>query len=131
MTTTRNSRLILFAHGSRDPRWRAPFKTMLESLQADLGEGAVDLAFMEFSPPTLLDVAACAAAGGVASLRLLPLFLAGGAHVAKDIPEQVAQVKAAYPRMQIDVLSPVGEDPRFVRLLEEIARENAVAPRSG
>jgi len=118
-------RLVLFAHGSRDSRWRAPFERMLERLQADLGADGVDLAFMEFSPPSLMDAARRAEADGVRTLRILPLFLAGGAHVAKDIPEQVAAVRAIWPHLAIEVLAPVGEDPRFVDLLERIARESA------
>jgi len=119
------SQLILFAHGSRDPRWRAPFLDLLENLRAELGRAGVSLAFMEFAEPTLMDVARDARGEGVEHLRLLPLFLAGGAHVAKDIPEQVAAVEKACPGLKVEVLDPVGEDPRFVELIARIARENA------
>lgn len=119
------TQLVLFAHGSRDPRWRAPFLELLADLRAQEGEDSVSLAFMEFAPPTLMDAARRAAAGGVTRLKLLPLFLAGGAHVARDIPEQVGQVKEAFPELEVDVLPPVGEDPRFASLLREITREHA------
>jgi sirohydrochlorin cobaltochelatase len=119
------TQLVLFAHGSRDPRWRAPFLKLLEHLRSQEGEEAVSLAFMEFAPPTLVDVAKEAAQRGVQRIRLLPLFLAGGAHVARDIPEQVGRVMEALPHMQVDVLPPVGEDPRFESLLREITREHA------
>jgi sirohydrochlorin cobaltochelatase len=135
------TQLVLFAHGSRDPRWRAPFLKLLEHLRSQEGEEAVSLAFMEFAPPTLVDVAKEAAQRGVQRIlvdvakeaaqrgvqriRLLPLFLAGGAHVARDIPEQVGRVMEALPHMQVDVLPSVGEDPRFESLLREIIREHA------
>lgn len=119
------TQLILFAHGSKDPRWRAPFLELLEHLRRHEGEKAVSLAFMEFAPPTLVDVAKEAAQLGVERIRLLPLFLAGGAHVARDIPEQVGWVMEALPDMQVDVLPAVGEDPRFEKLLREITREHA------
>ena len=117
--------LVLFAHGSKDPRWRAPFLDLVGNLRRDLGEDRVSLAFMEYAEPTLLDVAREAHDKGVGTLRVLPLFLAGGAHVAKDIPEQVAQVKKSFPEMSVEVMTPVGEDPRFVELLGRIAREGA------
>jgi sirohydrochlorin cobaltochelatase len=72
-----------------------------------------------------VDVAKEAAQRGVQRIRLLPLFLAGGAHVARDIPEQVGWVMKALPEMQVDVLPPVGEDHRFENLLREITREHA------
>lgn len=119
------TQLVLFAHGSRDPRWRAPFLKLVDHLRGREGEESVALAFMEFAPPTLVDVARAADARGVGRLRILPLFLAGGAHVAKDIPEQVGWVKEALPAMVVEVLPPIGEDPRFEALLREITREHA------
>ena len=113
------------AHGSRDPRWRAPFDDLLAKLRVDLGENQVALAYMEFAAPTLMDVAAKATGHGMTSLRILPLFLAAGAHVDRDIPSQVKAVRAQFRQLHIELLPPVGEDPRFARLLLEIARESA------
>ncbi len=118
------STLVLFAHGSKDPRWMQPFEKLTADLQADLGETGVCLAYMDFAEPTLQDVADGLKLKGITRIRLLPLFLAGGAHVAKDIPEQVAQVQDRIPGFRIEVLPPVGENPRFAGLLREIARES-------
>jgi sirohydrochlorin cobaltochelatase len=115
----------LFAHGSRDPRWREPFLRLESEIVADLGDGCARLAFMEFAPPTLLEVVGSFRRTGMTRLRLLPLFLAGGAHVARDIPEQVQQALERFPGMEIEVLPPVGEDRRLVSLLRGIAREAA------
>jgi len=117
--------LVLFAHGSRDPRWRIPFERLLVTLQDGPGDFPFRLAFMEFCGPTLLDVAAEEASRGAARMRVLPLFLAGGAHVASDIPRIVDEVRAIHPDLEIEVLPPVGEDPRFIALLERMARELA------
>jgi sirohydrochlorin cobaltochelatase len=59
------SRLVLMAHGSRDPRWCAPFERFVATLQANLGAHRVRLASMEFVTPTLADVAAEALRDGV------------------------------------------------------------------
>lgn len=122
---SRADRLILFAHGSRDSRWRAPFERLEADLKAALGAARVRLAYMEFVGPTLLDVAAESARDGVTGLRVLPLFLSAGAHVAQDIPAQVAEARARNPGLRIDVLPPIGEHPRFAALLREVAREAA------
>ena len=73
------SRLVILAHGSRDPRWRAPFETFVATLAADLGADKVRLAYMEFVTPTLADMAEEAMRDGVQQLKILPLFMAGGA----------------------------------------------------
>jgi sirohydrochlorin cobaltochelatase len=118
-------RLILFAHGSRDARWRAPFERLEADLQVALGAGRVRLAYMEFVRPTLLDVASEAVRDGMAGLRILPLFLSSGAHVAEDIPVQAAEARTRNPGLRVEVLPPIGEDPRFAALLREAAREAA------
>jgi len=118
-------RLILFAHGSRDPRWRAPFERLAAELSGELGPERVRLAYMEFVGPTLADVAAEAARDGLTRLRLLPLFLSAGAHVARDIPDQVTAARRAHPELRIEVMEPIGEHPRFAALVREVAREAA------
>ena len=119
--------LVLLAHGSKDPRWRAPFERLASELQQDLGTRAVRLAYMEFTGPTLMDVAQECAGQMNLNLRLLPLplFMAVGAHLAKDIPEQVAEIRGQFPQLPVEVLPPIGEDARLVALVENIAREAA------
>jgi sirohydrochlorin cobaltochelatase len=117
--------LILLAHGSRDPRWRAPFETFTTTLQAKLGEDKVCLAYMEFVSPSLTDMAEEASRDAVQQLKILPLFMAGGAHVDRDIPEQVTAVRGRFPHLDVSVLPPIGEHPRFVALMQEIVKEYA------
>lgn len=118
------SRLILFAHGSRDPEWRAPFERLADALAADLGPDRVDLAYLEFSEPTLEEAAAAAAADGVRTARILPLFLASGKHLKEDLPPRAATAGRAHG-VRVEVLPAVGEDPRLLDLLERIARQAA------
>jgi hypothetical protein len=66
--------LILLAHGSRDPRWRASVQKLAESVRAKLGCEPVRVAYLEGSP-ALPDLAADAARAGVKRLRILPFFL--------------------------------------------------------
>jgi len=96
-------------------------------MRADLarvrGEAVVRLAYMEFAAPTLLDVASEAVRDGIEMLRVLPLFMAGGAHLQRDLPEQVARIEALHPGLVVEVLPAVGEDPRLRATLREVALE--------
>ena len=49
--------LILFAHGSRDPRWAEPFESVRAALSRTEPGLAVRLAYLEFMAPTLDDAA--------------------------------------------------------------------------
>lgn len=119
--------LVLLAHGSKDPRWRAPFERMVCELEQELGQGRVRLAYMEFSGPTLMDVACECVGQSRLNLRVLPLFMAVGAHLIHDIPEQVNAIRDRFPQTNVEVLAPIGEDGRLVRLIEQIAVEAAQA----
>jgi sirohydrochlorin cobaltochelatase len=112
--------LILIAHGSRDPRWRTSVEGVVDSLQRELGPGAVRLAYMDCTPPTLMDVASEAVAGGVTSVRILPLFLAEEGHVERDVQPLVEEVRCAFPDIAVERLPPVGQRPEFREALARI-----------
>lgn len=116
-------RLVLFAHGSRDTRWQLTFNELTNELKERLGNDTVRLAYMEFSPPTLSDVAGEAVRDGKQELSILPLFLAAGGHLAEDIPVQVAEARRHFPQLRIELLPPIGEHPRVKRLFQEIVCE--------
>jgi sirohydrochlorin cobaltochelatase len=118
-----NPRLVLFAHGSSDPRWRETFENLTVELQKALGEDRVRLAYMQSVPPTLFHIAHESARDGINHLRVLPLFLSGGGHVAQDIPELVASVKTKLPQLEIDVLPAIGEDPRILGIIKTMSND--------
>jgi sirohydrochlorin cobaltochelatase len=62
----------------------------------------------------------------VRRVHVLPLFFAGGAHVARDIPEQVSAVRDLFPDVSVEILSPIGEHRRFRILLKVLAQEAAL-----
>ena len=117
--------LILLAHGSKDPRWCVPFERIARDLEKELGKQRVRLAYMEFIEPTLMDVARECVQQMTLNIRVLPVFMAVGAHLATDIPEQVAQVRQQFPQIEVEVFPPIGEDARVVWLVEQIAIEAA------
>jgi sirohydrochlorin cobaltochelatase len=119
------ARLVLFVHGSRDPNWRASFERLAREMREELGEDRVRLAYMEFVSPTLKEVAEEAAREGVRSLRVLPLFIAGGGHVDRDVPEQVSRVERELPELRVELLPAAGEHPKFRAVLRELVLEAA------
>lgn len=114
--------LILVAHGSRNPDWRTSVERVVQAVQDELGDRhGLRLAYMDCTPPTLMEVATDAVRGSSTSLRVLPLFLADEGHVNRDVRPLVEEVRRAHPHVQVELLPAMGQHPAFVKLLYEIA----------
>jgi sirohydrochlorin cobaltochelatase len=116
--------LILLAHGSNDPQWRAYFERILEEVRVQEPGVQVRLAFMEFTGPTLREAVAECQLDGATQIRILPLFLNTGVHLVRDVPAQIAEIEGENPSISITLLPAAGEDPRVSNLLIQIARES-------
>ena len=115
--------VIFIAHGSRNPSWRGTVEALIESVQAELGPGKVRLAYMECTPPTLMDAAADAVAAGARSIRVVPLFLAGEGHVDRHIRPLIDQLRERFGHLEVEFVPPVGRHRLFKELLCTIALE--------
>jgi len=114
------STAILLAHGSRDEAGRASFEQFASSLAGSLGAGRVRVAYLQLSPPTLLEAVTAAAEEGFRRIAILPLFISAGGHVMRDVPSQVSEVQNRWSGLEITVLPRVGEDRRFAELVEKL-----------
>lgn len=112
--------LILVAHGSRDPAWRASLHALAEAVESSLAQGRVEIAFMQFDGPTLPEVMAEAIAAGEERFELFPMFMASAGHVDKDIKPLVAELARAHPEVYMELMKPVGEDSLFPGLIATI-----------
>ena len=115
--------VILLAHGSRDADWRAAFERLAASLAESAGGGRARVAYLQFSPPTLLDAVTSAAEEGFRRISILPLFISAGGHVARDVPDQAAQARQHRPDLKISILPRIGEDKRFIELVGRLVLE--------
>lgn len=115
------SAVILFAHGSRDPLWRASIDAVAARLHAMAPAVPTACAFLELMTPTLDEAVDALVRGGARQIRVLPLFLGVGRHAREDLPALLAAARARHPGVRIDALPPVGEDPRVIDLLARIA----------
>jgi sirohydrochlorin cobaltochelatase len=103
------SALVLFAHGSRDPEWARPFRTIQEKLAARDPRVTVELAFLELMPPTLIEAVDRLATAGCERMMIAPLFMAQGAHLKRDLATLVGELEQRHPGTQLTVLPAAGE----------------------
>ncbi len=76
--------IILLAHGSSDKRWCETFEKLAEPTLQSIENSAI--AYMELAEPSMETIVAEAKAKGTEQFTVVPLFLAAGRHLRKDVP---------------------------------------------
>ena len=114
--------IALFAHGSRDPLWRAPMESVRQRIEAQHPQLPVRCCYLELCVPSLQDaVRELVATHGVNHLTVVPMFLGTGKHAREDLPLLMEQLRSAHPGVQFQVQQAIGEDPRMTALMADIA----------
>ena len=112
-----SSAVILFAHGAREPEWALPFESIRDRLRA--AGTPVELAFLEFMSPSLDEAAARLAGRGIETVIIVPLFLAQGAHLKRELPAMVAKIRKRHAKTEFRMTSALGEAPEIVAAITE------------
>jgi sirohydrochlorin ferrochelatase len=122
------SRLLLVAHGSRDPRYSASYETLCLKLRRQ--GHAARVGHLGLCGPDVVEAARLLARkGGGEPIVAVPMFLNHGYHVAHDVPEAVAAARAALgAHDRIEVAEPLGPDPLLIEAMESRLRELGVWP---
>ena len=115
--------IVLFAHGSRDPLWHRPMQAVAQRVLQNSTGLAVERAYLELSTPDLPTACQSLLARGVQTITIIPVFLGVGKHAREDLPLLVAELRAAHPHTVFELQAAVGEDPRLIALLADMAVE--------
>ncbi len=116
-----SSAVILFAHGAREPEWALPFEGIRDRLRA--AGTPVELAFLEFMSPSLEEAAARLADKG--TVVIVPLFLAQGAHLKRELPAMVAKLRKRHAKTEFRVTPALGDSPEILAAITEWVRSAA------
>lgn len=120
MTTATQRGLILFAHGSRDPQWRAPMEAVAARTAALDPQTLTRCAYLELMEPDLPKCAADMAAQGIRGITIVPMFLGVGRHAREDLPVLLQELTARHPDVRFELRPSIGEDARVVDMLARI-----------
>jgi sirohydrochlorin cobaltochelatase len=113
--------IILFAHGARDPEWASPIRRVQAAIRARSPGIAVELAFLEFMAPNLETCVADAIAGGARKLLILPMFIAQGGHLKRELPEIVEKLRSTWPDVEFSLDRAIGEVESVVQAMADAA----------
>ena len=98
--------IVLLAHGSPDPRHAVGISTIRDRVAALLDE-RIEAAYFQHHGPTLIDQAAAAGGHDPKVVRVLPLLVTAGVHLAEDVPAAVAAAARARPDLEWHLLDPM------------------------
>ena len=115
------SAVVLFAHGSRDPLWRAPIDAVAAEIQRQAPEVAVRCAFLELMFPDLDTAVDALVSEGHRTVRVVPMFLGMGRHAREDLPALASALRQRHPELELDVQSAIGEQAEMTRCMARTA----------
>jgi len=117
--------IILFAHGARDPEWANPLRRIQAVVRERMAEVPVELAFLEFIAPSLPESTAQLVARGARKVVVLPMFIAQGGHLKREVPEMLEALRSTYPDVQFSLGAAIGENEIVVQAMASAALQAA------
>lgn len=109
--------IILFAHGARDPEWAAPLRRVCAAVRMQAPGLRVEMAFLELLTPGLLDCVESLLAEGFERVVVLPMFIAQGGHLKRDVPRLIDELRERNPQARIEMSCAVGEAESVVQAM--------------
>ncbi|MBL3824197.1 MULTISPECIES: sirohydrochlorin chelatase [Marinobacter] len=110
-------RIILLAHGSSDKRWCETFEQLAAPTLASIDNARV--AYMELAEPSMDTVIKEGVSEGATEFTIIPLFLAAGRHLRKDVPAMIEELEKAHGAT-IQLAPPIGENPLLGQAIRDV-----------
>lgn len=115
--------IIILGHGSRKRDANEDVKIISEMVEKKVPQALVKAAFMGNGEPSLEQGIDELVKIGANKVTIAPLFLFGGNHVKRDIPEVIAGQKEKYPDVEFIYTSYLGPDPRIAEIVLDRIKE--------
>jgi sirohydrochlorin cobaltochelatase len=113
--------ILLYGHGARNPEWARPFELIRAAIKARDPGTLVEPGFLELMRPTFDEGVACLVDQGARSITVVPIFMAAGSHVKKDLPRLAADAMDRHEGLLIELAAPVGEADSVLAAMAEYA----------
>lgn len=101
--------ILLYGHGARNPEWAEPFHRIRDAIKSRDPQALVEPGFLELMRPSFDEGVDCLVRQGATEIVVVPIFMAAGSHVKKDLPQLAANAMDRHPGLVIALAAPVGE----------------------
>src|SRR5437763_9017272 len=112
--------LILVSHGSLQSGAADTLREHAERIRGFGEYSSVEIAFLNYSEPTLDSVVRACAVQRVERIVIVPYFLVAGKFV-KDLVKAVSRVQGLAPNVRLDVAEPIGYDAALAQAILDLA----------
>lgn len=101
--------ILLYGHGARNPEWAQPFERIRDAIKARDPRALVEPGFLELMRPSFDEGVNRLVEQGATEIIVIPIFMAAGSHVKKDLPQLAANAMDRHAGLIIELAAPVGE----------------------
>jgi sirohydrochlorin ferrochelatase len=123
--------MLLVGHGSSMPYNKELVESTAKMITAETGEYVVRCGFMNMNTPSIKEALASFQGEKIDALIVVPLFLAKGVHIEKDIPSEIGlaagQKKGTFAlngtTIPLVYADPIGSDPLLASLMVKNAKK--------
>lgn len=116
--------IILMGHGSSVKEANDEVAAVAELVRRMDDRYAIKTCFLQLASPTFIEAVEACVAEGIGRIILIPYFLALGAHVARDIPQEIETAKVRWPHMEFVVGKPLGVHNKLAEIILERVAES-------
>jgi sirohydrochlorin cobaltochelatase len=113
--------ILLYGHGARNPEWARPFELIRAAIKTRDPQALVEPGFLELMRPTFDEGVARLVEQGATSIMVVPIFMAAGSHVKKDLPRLAADAMDRHEGLLIELAAPVGEAESVLAAMADYA----------
>lgn len=115
--------ILLLAHGSRDPAWKAPFERLRDKIVARAPATPVENAYLEHTAPDVIEASRRLVERGATAIEIVPLFLGPGGHVRSDLPRLADAIRSVQVGVDVTIATPIGEADSVIEAIAEYCLE--------
>jgi len=113
--------ILLYGHGARNPEWARPFHRIRDAIKAREPKALVEPGFLELMRPSFDEGVAALVEQGATHIVVVPIFMAAGSHVKKDLPQLAASAMDRHEGLVIELAVPVGEADSVLAAMADYA----------
>jgi sirohydrochlorin ferrochelatase len=117
------SAVIILGHGSRSEGADQSIQRIAVEVKKRGGYEIVEQAFLQHTPPALMDTIEACARQNAGRVVIVPFFMQPGAHVTRDIPALIEQARKKHPGVEILMTDFVGSHPLMVEVVMDLVRQ--------
>jgi sirohydrochlorin ferrochelatase len=114
------SAVIILGHGSRSEGADKSIQRIAAEVKKRGGYEIVEQAFLQHTPPTLMETIEACARQDAGRIVIVPFFMQSGAHVTKDVPALIEQARKKHPGIEILLTDFVGSHPLMAEIMMDL-----------